>query len=49
MDEENSEHAVDIYDQFVGAKVYLPDEQRRKMMARVTKRVKDNKGNPREI
>ena len=45
MDQENSEKAVDIYDQFVGAEVYLPDEIARKMMARVTKGVKYNRGN----
>ena len=49
MDQENSEKAVDIYDQFVGAEVYLPDELGRKMISRVTHRAKDNKGNPRGI
>ena len=49
MDQENSEKAVDTYDHFVEAEVCLPDERGRKIMARFTKRVKDNKGNPREI
>ena len=41
-DQENAEKAVDNYDQFVGAEVYIPYEQGRKMTNRVTKRVKDN-------
>ena len=45
----NSEKAVDTYDQCVRAQVCLPDERGRKIMARITKRVKDNKGNPRGI
>ena len=49
VDQENNEKSVDAYDQFVGAKVFLPDERGRKMMARVTNRVKYNNGNPRGI
>ena len=49
VDQENSENSVETYDQFVGAQLCLPDEQERKMMARFTKRVKDNKVNPRVI
>ena len=49
VDQENSEKAVDIYDHFVCAEVCLPDERGRKMMARVTKHVKYNKGNPRGV
>ena len=30
VDQENSEKAVDTYDRFVGAEVFLPDEQGRK-------------------
>ena len=46
-DQENAEKAVDKYDQFVGAEVCLPDERGRKNMARFTKHVKYNEGNPR--
>ena len=49
VDKENSEKDVDTYDQFFGAGVCLPDEQGIKMMARVTKRVNYDKGNPRGI
>ena len=42
VDQENSEKAVDTYDQFLGADVCIPNECGRKMMARVTKRVKEN-------
>ena len=49
MDQENSEKAVDNYDQFVGYKVCILGERGRKMMARVTNRMKYNKGNPRGI
>ena len=44
--QENSEKAVDNYDQFVSAEVCLPEERGRKMTDRFTKRVKDNEGNP---
>ena len=37
---------VDTYDQFVGAKVCLPDERGRKMMSRFTKRVKYKEDKP---
>ena len=43
------EKAVDIYDQLVGAEVYLLDEQGKKITTRVDNSVKDNKGNPRGI
>ena len=46
VDQENDENYVDTYDQFVGAEVCLPDKLGRKIMAWVTKLVKDNKGNP---
>ena len=49
MNQENDEKAVDAYYQFVGVELFLPDKQGRKMMAGVTKRVKDKEGNPREI
>ena len=49
MDQENAEKAVDTYDQFVGAEVFLPDERGRKIMASTTKRVKNNDDNPRGI
>ena len=49
VDQENNEKSVDAYDQFVGAEVFLPDERGRKMMARVTNRMKYNKGDPRGI
>ena len=42
VDQRNSEKAVDTYDQFVEDQVCLTDERGRKMMARVTKRVKYN-------
>ena len=42
VDQENSENSVDTYDQFVGAKVFLPGELGRKVMAIVPKRVKEN-------
>ena len=32
MDQENSENSISTYDHFVGAKVYLSDEQGRKTM-----------------
>ena len=41
LDQENSEKDVDTYDQFVGAEVCIPDKLGRKMIVRVTKRVKD--------
>ena len=44
MDQENSEKAVDTYDQFVGSEVFLLDGRGRKMMSRVTKREKDDYG-----
>ena len=47
MDQGNSEKALDTYDEFVGAKVCLLDQQCRKMTARVTNRVNYNKGNTR--
>ena len=40
MYQENPKKAVDTYDQFVGTEVCLPDEQGRKMMTIVNKRVK---------
>ena len=43
-----NENLVDTYGQFVGTEVCLPDERGRKMMDRVTKRMKKNEGNPRE-
>ena len=43
------EKVVDIYDQLVGAEVYLLDEQGKKITTRVDNSVKDNKGNPRGI
>ena len=49
VDQENAEKAVGAYDQFFGAEVFLPDEQGRNFMVRVTKRVKDKEGNPRGI
>ena len=49
VDQENAEKSVDTYDQFLGSEACLPDELGRKMMDRVTKRVKDNKGDPRGI
>ena len=49
MDQEHSEKVVDTYDKFVGYEVCLPDEQGEKIISRFTKRVKDNKGNPRGI
>ena len=45
--DKNAEKDVDTYDDFVSAKVCLPDERGRKVTARFTKRVKDNEGNPR--
>ena len=47
--QENDEKYVDTYDQFVGAEICLPDELRKKMMARVIKKVKYNEGNSRGI
>ena len=47
MNQENAENNVATYDQFVGADIGLPGEWGRKMIARVTKCVKDNKGNTR--
>ena len=44
-----SEIDVETYDKFIGAKVCLSDELGRKMMAIVTKHMKDNEGNPRDI
>ena len=49
MDQENAEKAVDTYDKFVGAEVCIPDERGRKIMARVTKRLKANEDKPRGI
>ena len=49
VDQENSEKAVDAYDQFFDAEVCLTDEQRKQMMSRVTKFVKENGGNPRGV
>ena len=49
VDQENYENDVDTYYQFVGTEVYLTDERGRKMVARSTKRVKDNGGNPKGI
>ena len=49
LDQEISENSVDTYDQFVRAEVCIPDERGGNIMARVTKRVKDNEGNPRGI
>ena len=49
MNQENSENSFDTYDQFFGAEVCIPDERGRIIMARVTKRVKYNRGNPRGI
>ena len=49
LDQETSENSVDTYDQFVRAEVCIPDERGGNIMARVTKRVKDNEGNPRGI
>ena len=49
MEKEISEKDVDTYAQFVGDEVCLPDEQDIKLMDRVTKRVKENEGNPRRI
>ena len=45
VDQENYEKSVNTYDQFVGAELCIPDEIRRKRMARVTKSVKDNEAN----
>ena len=47
--QENSEKVADTYDQFVSAEVFLPDEQGRKFMVRVTKHVKENDVNSRGI
>ena len=49
MNQENSEKAVDTYDQFVGAEVCLPYELGRTIMVVFTKRVKYNKIDPRGI
>ena len=49
VDQEYSEKDFDTYDRFVGAEVCLPDKQGRKIMARVTKRVKYNEGDLRGI
>ena len=45
LDQEIAEKAVDNYDPFVRAEVCITDEQGRKIMAGVTKCVKDNEGN----
>ena len=44
-DQDNSEKDVDTYDEFFGPEICLPDKRGRKIMSRVTKRVKENKGN----
>ena len=49
MDQENAEKVVGAYDHFVVVEVCLTDEHGIKMMDIVTKRVKDNRCNPREI
>ena len=49
VEKDNYENSVDTYDQFFGAEVCLPDEQWRKIMAKITKSVKDNEGNPRGL
>ena len=49
VDQENYEKAVDTYDKLVCTEVCLSDERGRKIMARVTKRVKDDEDNPRGI
>ena len=45
VNQENSEKDADAYNHFVGSEVCLPNEQGKKMMARFTKLVKENKGN----
>ena len=47
VDQENSEYAINIYDNFVSAEICLLDERDRTMMARVNKSGKDNESNPR--
>ena len=44
VDQENSEKAVDTYDQFVGAEACLPDEQGEKIKARVTQECEGQQG-----
>ena len=46
VDQENSEKAVYTYDQCFDAEACLPEERGRKIMTRVTNRVKENKDNP---
>ena len=46
VDQENAEKAVDTNDQFFGPEVCLPDEQKKNIIARVTKHVKYNTSNP---
>ena len=49
VDQENSEEAVVTYDQFVSPEVCIPDEQGRKIISIVMRRVKDNNINFRGI
>ncbi len=47
VDNSDARKLADTYDQFLGAEVAIPDQKGSKTMARVTKRVRDNDGNPR--
>ena len=48
-DQENDEKSIDTYNQCFSAEVCLPDERWRKIMTRVTNRVKVNDGKSRGI
>ena len=49
VDQENAENSIDAYDQFFGAEVCLLNKWGIKRMTRVTKSLKNNKGDPRRI
>ena len=44
VDQSNAENQVNTYDSYVGAEVCIPDEKGQKLMARVSKRMKDSDG-----
>ena len=46
-DQDNPKNAVDTYDQFLGAELFLSDELGKQNMVGYIKRVKSNGGNPR--
>lgn len=46
VNQEDPVLAADTYDTFLGAEVCLPDDKGNKLMARVTKRIKDDNGEP---